>query len=175
MSVEEETYASAMTRAIAADIAAHPPNGELVRVILRWFAWDDPLESLTLHVLGTEDDPEGEAWYTLEWSNLDEELAQTQRVTDDPAVQRAAEALGAFYAEREDEIPDEHPASPAIKAVIQRLPDALAAIPRVSYFAATASHFEGYGIVDALVATPEAIAALEARDELPPDETFHRL
>ncbi len=72
MSPEEEAYASAMTRAIVVDIAAHPANGELARIVLRWFEWDDPAY-FTLHVLGTEDDDQGEAWYPLEWLNVDEE------------------------------------------------------------------------------------------------------
>jgi hypothetical protein len=169
MSPEEEAYASALTRAIAADIAAHPPNGELVRFVLRWFLWDDPLH-IMLHVLGSDDDDQGEPWYPLEWSNLDEELARTDRVTSDPDVHRAAKALGPYYAERKDEIPDEHPASPAIKAVIRRLPDAIASVPSVAHFAATASHFEAYGMLDTLVASAHALAELEARDELPPDD-----
>ncbi len=91
-------------------------------------------------------------------------------MTDDRDVHQAARALARYYGARKDEIPDEHPASPAVKAVMERLPGALADIAKAPFFAVTASHFEAYGMRDALVASPEALAALEARDELPPDE-----
>ena len=90
-----------------------------------------------------------------------------------PSRSRAGvtQPLGPIY-ELVEDIPDEHPPPPAIRAVIQRLPQALAAIPHTDYFAVAASHFEAYGMLDSLQASnPQtAIDALTIRDELPPDE-----
>ena len=170
MRAEEEVFVDALTRAIVADIGAHPPNGTLVRVILRWFEWRSP-KYLTLHVLGTADDDEGEPWAPLEWSNLDDELERTERVVAHPDVVETSAVLGTIY-ETVDDVPPEHPPSPAIREVVRRLPEALIAVPRVPHFAAVASHFEQYGMYASLQAAnpPEVVALLEDRDELPPDE-----
>lgn len=167
MRAEEEAFVAALTAAITADVAAHPANGTPVRVILRWFEWRSP-KYLTLHVLGTEDDDEDEPWAPLEWSNLDDELERTERVVADPDVVETSEILGAIY-EQVDDIPEEHPPSPAIQEVVRRLAATLTGVP---HFAVVASHFEQYGMDASLrAANPaEVVALLEARDELPPDE-----
>ena len=170
MHSEEEAYAAALTRAIAADIGSHPPVGALVRVVIRWFRWDDPLY-FTLHALGDGDEYfHDDAWLPLEWSNLDAEIERTDRVSAHPEVQRTGADLAPIYAALEpDEIPDEHPPSPAITEVARRLSDALGTLPRVPHFAVTASHFEAYGMLPILeaYAGPTVLAALEALDELP--------
>ena len=170
MSPEEEAFSAALTAAIVADIGAYPPNGTLVRVIVRWFEWRSP-GYLTVHVLGTEDDDQDEPWAPLEWFNGDDDLERTDRIVGRPDVVQTAAVLGPLY-EQVDDIPEEHPPPPAIREVIRRLPDALAAYPRVPHFAVVASHFEQYGMLDSLQASnpPEVVALLEARDELPPDE-----
>ena len=171
LAAEEDAFADALTRAIVADLAAYPPNGTLARFVLRWFEWRDP-SHVTLHALGTDDEYAHEdAWLPLEWSNSNDEFERTQRVLDRADVAQTSANLGPIY-ELVEDIPDEHPPPPAIRAVIQRLPQALAAIPRTDYFAVAASHFEAYGILNSLQASnPQAtIDALAARDELPPDE-----
>ena len=171
LTAEEDAFADALTRAIVADLGAHPPNGTLARFVLRWFEWRDP-GYLTLHALGTGDEYAHEdAWLPLEWSNLDDELERTQRVLERAEVAQASANLGPIY-ELVEDIPDEHPPPPAIRAVIKGLPQALAAVPRTDYFAVAASHFEAYGMLDSLQASNPraAIDALAARDELPPDE-----
>lgn len=170
MTPEEEAFASTLTAVIAADVAANPANGTLVRVILRWFEWRSP-EYLTLHVLGTEDDDQDEPWAPLEWDNGDDQLQRTNRIVNHPDVVRTAAALQPQYEDRDD-IPAEHPPSPAIRAVVARLPSTLAHLKRVPHFAVVASHFEQYGMLVSLQEAnpPEVVAMLEARDELPPDE-----
>jgi len=109
------------------DLAAYPPNGTLARFVLRWFEWRDP-SHVTLHALGTDDEYAHEdAWLPLEWSNLDDELERTQRLLDGADIAQTSANLGPIY-ELVEDIPDEHPPPPAIRAVIQRLPQALAAI-----------------------------------------------
>jgi hypothetical protein len=106
MIAEEERFAAELARAIADDVHAHPPGGELVRVVLRWFEAADPLY-FTVHALGEEEAqevPADDAWYPLEWPNVDDELERTERVADDPGVQEAGEALAAVYAETAEEV-----------------------------------------------------------------------
>jgi hypothetical protein len=105
---EEDAYAAALSAAIAEDIAAHPPGGELVRVVLRWFEQDDPLH-FTVHALGTDEAgelPGEDAWLPLEWPNADAEMERSDRLSEHPDVQRTGEALKATYeppAEEEEE------------------------------------------------------------------------
>lgn len=169
LTAEEEAFVDALVGAIVADLGAYPPNGALVRFVLRWFDWSDPAY-MTLHALGAEDEYTREgAWRPLEWSNVDRELERAGRVTEQPEVARTAAALAAIY-ELVEDIPEEYPTSPAIRAVMRRLPQALSAVPRTDHFAAAASHFEAYGIRASLAESNSSavIQALTARDELPP-------
>jgi hypothetical protein len=121
-----------------------------------------------------------DAWHPLEWPNADAEMERTDRVAADAEVQRT----GAPLADRYDDDPalqddveewgDELEGSPAvIETVRRRLPDAFrtAGVELGDGFAASAAHFEGYGALAALQATasPDTIAALDARGELPED------
>jgi hypothetical protein len=174
---EEDAYAAAFARAIAEDIAAHPPGGDLVRVVLRWFEQDDPLY-FTVHALGAEEAgevPGEDAWLPLEWPNVDAEMERSDRLSEHPDVQQTGEALKATYEPAaEDEQPEgEWGPSPATVEVVRRVPDALAAagVGRADDFAASAAHFEGWGALAVLeeVADPDVLAALDERDELPID------
>ena len=88
-------YGDALAAALAADLAAHPVEGLLVRVVIRWF-WEGDPAYLTWHALGVADeqpeDPE-DGWYPLEWPNADRELERTDRVLANRALQQAAGAL----------------------------------------------------------------------------------
>jgi hypothetical protein len=179
VTAEEDAYAEALARAIAEDIGAHPPNGELVRVVLRWFEHDDPLH-FTVHALGVEEAaelPGEDAWLPLEWPNADAEMERSDRLTDHPDVQVSGEALAATYeppTEEEEQQPEgEWGPAPATVEVVRRLPDALVAagVTLADDFAASAAHFEGWGALAVLeeVADPDVLAALDERDELPID------
>lgn len=173
---EEQQFAEAFARAVAEDIRAHPAGGPLVRVVVRWEEDVEPL-SFTVHALGAderEEVPAEDAWYPLEWPNLDHELERTDRVSDDPVLHGAADELKAQYADREEqeeEAAGTFGASPAIVEAVRALPDALreAGVPLDEEFVATASHFEGWGALKVLedTADPDVLAALEERDELP--------
>jgi hypothetical protein len=174
---EENEYAGALARAIAEDVAAHPPGGDLVRVVLRWFEQDDPLY-FTVHALGTEEAgelPTEDAWLPLEWPNADAEMERSDRLTEHPDVQRTGEALKATYepASEDEEAEGEWGPSPATVEVVRRLPEALAAagVTLADDFAASAAHFEGWGALAVLeeVADPDVLAVLDERDELPID------
>jgi hypothetical protein len=172
---EEQEYAASFARAIAEDVHAHPPAGPLVRVVIRWFEEDDPLY-FTVHVLGSEeraDVPAEDAWYPLEWPNVDREMERTDRLAEHPAVRRSGEALKATYeaGTSEQGEDDDWAPSPATVEVVRRLPDELqaASVRLDDEFAASAAHFEGWGALAVLqeVADPHLLAALEAREELP--------
>jgi len=133
-----------------------------------------------VHVLtasGREDVPPGDAWYPLEWPNVDEELERTDRLTARAGVQRTGRPLADTYendpAMQDDvaEWGEQLSPSPAVVETVRRLPDALrsAGVPLDDEFAASAAHFEGYGALAVLKATayPGTIAALDARGELP--------
>lgn len=173
---EEERFAAELARAVAEDVRAHPPGGDLVRVVLRWSEARDPLY-FTVHALGEEDAqevPADDAWYPLEWPNVDDELERTERVSEDPGVQEAGEALVAAYEASEVEEPEdtgEWTPSQAIVETVRLLADALrgAGVPLAERFAASAAHFEGWGVLKILEATADgdALHALEEQDELP--------
>ena len=177
---EEQQFADAFARAVAEDVRAHPAAGPLVRVVVRWDVETDPLH-FTVHTLGADEADEvatEDAWYPLEWPNIDHEMERTDRLADDPVLQRAGDELKAQYADRgEHEDADEaagewgHGASPGIVEAVRALPDALreAGVPLDDEFVATASHFEGWGALKVLeeTADPDVLAALEERDELP--------
>ena len=177
---EEQQFADAFSRAVAEDIRAHPAGGPLVRVIVRWEEEADPLH-FTIHALGADEAEEvapEDAWYPLEWPNLDHEMERGDRLVDDPMLQRAGDALKAQYADRDEE-PEEgeaagewgHHASPGLVEAVRMLPEALreAGVQLDDEFVATATHFEGWGALKVLeeTADPDVLAALEERDELP--------
>ncbi len=177
---EEQQFADTFARAVAEDIRAHPPGGALVRVVVRWEAETEPMH-FTVHALGEDERdevPPEDAWYPLEWPNLDHEMERADRLGEDPILQRAADELKAQYddpgePEEGDEAAGEwgSGASPAIVEAVRALPDALreAGVALDDEFVATASHFEGWGALKVLeeTADPDVLSALEARDELP--------
>lgn len=172
---EEERFATELARALAEDVRAHPPGGDLVRVVVRWAEAADPLY-FTVHALGEEEAqevPADDAWYPLEWPSVDDELERTERVSEDPGVQEAGEALAAVYAESDEETEEtgEWTPSEAIVEAVRLLGDALrgAGVPLADRFAASAAHFEGWGVLKVLEATADsdALHALEEQDELP--------
>lgn len=177
---EEQEFADTFSRALAEDVHAHPPAGPLVRLIVRWAEETEPLH-FTAHALGADERDEvaaEDAWYPLEWPNLDHEMERADRLAEDPVLQRAGDALKSQYEDRGEE-PDEdeaagewgHHASPALVEAVRLLPEALreAGVPLDEEFVATASHFEGWGALKVIeeTADPDVLAALEARDELP--------
>jgi hypothetical protein len=176
MIAEEERFAAELARAVAEDVRAHAPGGELVRIIVRWFEAADPLY-FTVHALGEDEAqevPADDAWYPLEWPNLDDELERSERVAEDPGVVEAGEALAAAYAEAEEEEPQEDgewTPSLAIVEAVRLMADALrgAGVPLAERFAASAAHSEGWGVLKVLEATADsdALHALEEQDELP--------
>jgi hypothetical protein len=170
---EERDYAEAFARAIAEDLRAHPPGGPVVRVVVRWFEEDDPLY-FTVHALGIEERaeiPPEDAWYPLEWPNVDREMERTDRLSEAPAVISAGEALKARYETAGDDDEGEWEPSAATVEVVRALPAALqaAGVPLDQEFAASAAHFEGWGALRVLqdVGDPRVLGALEARGELP--------
>jgi hypothetical protein len=172
---EEQEYAASFARAIAEDVSAHPPAGPLVRVVIRWFEEDDPLY-FTVHVLGSDDRadvPPEDAWYPLEWPNVDQEMERTDRLAEHSAVRQAGEALRTAYEAGTSEHAEDGDWAPsqATVEVVRRLPDELqaAGVRLDEEFAASAAHFEGWGALAVLqeVADTRLLAALEARGELP--------
>jgi hypothetical protein len=169
----EDAYAAALAAAIAADIRDDPPEGPLVRVVLRWFEENDPLY-FTVHALGAEERdavPAEDAWYPLEWPNADRELDRGERLAEDADVKRTGAALAAHYEQHEDDESGEWGPSPATVEVVRRLPDALrsAGLELTDDFAASAAHFEGWGARAVLkqVADRRLLRALKKRGELP--------
>lgn len=172
MIAEEAKFASALVEAVVDDLRRNPPAGAVIRVVIRWFEADDPAY-FTLHVLGSDERagvPADDAWYPLEWPNVEREMQRTDRVAEAPAVARAGEELEQYYQSHSDDGDDEEP-SAAIQEAVRRLPEALlsAEIPTEAELAVSAAHFEGWGALAVLrkVAGPDLIAALEARGELP--------
>lgn len=172
---EEERFAAELARAVAEDVRAQPPGGDLVRIILRWFEAADPLY-FTVHALGEDEAqevPADDAWYPLEWPNLDDELERSERVAEDPGVVETGEALAAAYAEAEEEPEEtgEWTPSLAIVEAVRLMADALrgAGVSLAERFAASAAHSEGWGVLKVLEATADsdALHALEEQDELP--------
>ena len=147
---EGYAYAGVLAAALAHDAAAHPPPGDVVRAVVRWFWEGDPLY-LTLHLLGTGDPQPGgdDAWYPLEWDNEEREFERTDRVLARPDVQRAGDELAATF--EGDDIGEAH--LPAVIETVRRLPAALAArgLPLAEAFGAAAAHFEGWGFEDTAV------------------------
>ena len=149
---EEQHFAEAFAGAVAEDVRAHPAGGPLVRVVVRWEDETQPMH-FTVHALGADETDEvaaEDAWYPLQWPNLDHEMERGDRLADDPVLQRAADELKTQYEDRGEE-PEEdaasgewgHHASPAMVEAVRLLPDALreAGVPLDDEFVATASHF----------------------------------
>jgi hypothetical protein len=167
---DERRFADRLATAIADDLRRVPPREPVLRVVLRWFTTDDPLY-FTVHALGAPEagdvDP-GDAWYPLEWGNVDAEIERAERLlTAHPELRRAGERLQQRY---EEVVGDDEP-SPAILEAVRRLPAAIAAagIETHERFAVAAAQFEGYGALPVLrrLADPALLAELEARGELP--------
>jgi hypothetical protein len=167
-------YGDALAAALAADLAAHPVEGLLVRVVIRWF-WEGDPAYLTLHALGVADEqPEApeDGWYPLEWPNADRELARTDRVLADSTLQQAAGALFQSLEIDEIDVPvDSFAHVPGVYHALRRLPGHLdaAGVRRDPQFAAAGAHFEGWGCLHALEHTADAglLAELQARNALP--------
>lgn len=172
MIAQEARFAIALVEAVVDDLRRNPPAGAVVRVVIRWFEADDPAY-FTLHVLGSAERAAvcaEDAWYPLEWSNVEREMERTHRVAGVPAVVSAGDELQEHYRSHPDDGGNWEP-SAAIREAVRRLPEALrsAEIPTDPELAVSAAHFEGWGALAVLedVAAPELIAALEARGELP--------
>lgn len=174
MTDAEEAYIGALLDALVRDLVEHPVPGRLARVVIRWFEKTDPLY-LTVHALGTDEEDaieEGDAWYPLEWPNVDREEARADRVVNDSGVQAAGPALAAEYAQLDDMQDGEWRASPALIEVARRAPHALAAagIESADHMLVLAAHFEGGGaahVMDEVAPPATVVAALRERDELP--------
>lgn len=168
-------YGDALAAALAADLATHPVEGPLRRVVIRWF-WEGDPAYLTLHALGAADeqpaDP-GDEWYPLEWPDSDREFARTDRVLADPTLQQAASALHQSFEVDEDVgVPVDGLAHvPGVYHALRRLPEHLdaAGVRRETQFAAAAAHFEGWGCLHALEHTADRglLGELRTRDALP--------
>lgn len=176
---EERRFADAFAREIAADVKKHGPDRPLVRAVIRWFEPQDPLY-FTVHVLTARDRadvPPENAWYPLEWPNVDEEMRRTERLAANRAIDEAGRPLAGRYesdpALHEDgEASGELPApSRAVLETVRRLPGALrdAGVALHDELAVSAANFEGFGAGSVLrqTAQPGVIAALDARGELP--------
>lgn len=172
---EEQRYGQVLAQAIAEDVRDHPPGSSVVRVVIRWFQAEDPTY-FWVHALGVEDqaevDPE-DAWYPLEWPNVAEEEARSERLGGHKSLQLAGEALRVQYQDAEDDSDGEWGPSPGTVEAARRLPGALreAEVELEEHFAASAAHFEGWGSRAVLhaVASRKVLKALAARDELPDD------
>lgn len=96
----EGSLAVVLAQAIAADAAVHPAPGLLLRAVARW---TDPLDpgAITLHLLGTGDDPRGasgdDVRWPLEWANADRELRRVDRIRGVPEVALLLDTLALRY------------------------------------------------------------------------------
>lgn len=84
MTSAEEQYATELASAIVASLRERPVSGPLVRVSIRWFEGPD---YLTIHALGADDEQEvdaDDAWYPLEWPNVDAEIGRADLVLGAP-------------------------------------------------------------------------------------------
>jgi hypothetical protein len=152
----------------------NPVPGRLARVVVRWFQNADPLY-LTIHALGTDEESgleDGDAWYPLEWPNVDREIERWDRIVADPAVQAAGHAVADEYAELDDMDAGEWRASPALIEVARRAPEALraAGVEAADHMLVLAAHFEGGGalrVLQEIRPSERVVAALRRRDELP--------
>jgi hypothetical protein len=165
----ERAFGQALARALASDVSANPPDGPVMRVIVRWFEAIDPLY-FTVHVLGADDQPgldARDAWSLLEWANLDRELERTGRVREHDEVQRAGSPL---TRDDDDELADvdeeDGLAPPAILEAVRAIPSAFhdAGIALGYGFAVSASHFEGHGALATLGTTAEPARLRALRD-----------
>ena len=177
----EKQFASAFAAALARDVRRHGPGEPLVRAVVRWHEPTDPLY-FTVHVLTSRQRRQvrpADAWYPLEWPNVDAEMERTDRLNRDAAIRRTGRRLAARY-QRDPDVQDEIEGwgdglspSPVIVEIVRRVPEALrdAGVDVHDELAVSAAHFEGYGALPVLRATaqPGVIAALDRRGELPAD------
>ena len=168
MTSAEEKYADALASSITSSLERDPVRGDLSRLIIRWFEGPD---YLTIHALGTEDErdvPNDDAWYPLEWPNVEHEIDRVDAVMQDETLTGAIEVLAAEVGE-DGWSWDEQP-QPLI-ATAQKVRELVEStgIPTASHFAVGVSHFEGWGAEDSVPrANPQAtLAQLEEQDLLP--------
>lgn len=168
-----ERFAELLAEALAGDIAAWPPEGSLVRLVVRWSEPADPL-AVTVHALGSGEqtaiDP-SDAWLPLRWPNVARELERADRVRAYEGLREARERIEQDDGQDEEDV---HELGPdVIVEVVRRLPGALAAagVAMAGDAAITAAHVEGYGARAVLDATADR-STLVALDQagLLPDE-----
>jgi len=166
----EDMYADALAGSITASLERDPVQGELARVVIRWFEGPG---YLTIHALGTEDEcdvPADDAWYPLEWPNEEHEIDRVDAVMRDEALTGVIEVLAT---EMRDEgwSWDEQP-QPLIAAALKlRQAVEAAGLPTASHFAVGVSHFEGWGAEDSVPrVNPSATLTLLGERGLLPDE-----
>ncbi|CAA9524611.1 MAG: hypothetical protein AVDCRST_MAG67-3520 [uncultured Solirubrobacteraceae bacterium] len=88
-----DTYVELLAQGIVASIHGDPPPGLPARVVIRWF--DGPAY-LTIHVLGTDEEPgvaADDAWSPLEWPNATREIERAGVVLAQPGLAAAVDAL----------------------------------------------------------------------------------
>ena len=168
---EGRAYAALVADTIARDVVEHGPAAPLRRIVVRWF-WSGEPAYLTIHVLGDGDEQPApdDAWFPLEWANVERELERTDRVLERPEIQRAAETLTATFPRSADGEVDGEAHLPAVFEIVRLLPAALTAagLALADRFAASAAHFEGWGARRHRgLASPELQAALEEHGEMP--------
>ena len=173
----ERRFAAVLARAIAADVRDHRPTGPLARMVVRWVSPEEPGD-VTVHVLSERERrrvDDFNAWYPLEWRNVDREMRRSERIRR--AVKGATRRSNRRYDAHPSELPDEvtpsgeRLAPPPLFAALRRMPRQLrrANVPVDRYFAMSASHIEGDGALPTLraLASRKLLAALRHRGELP--------
>ena len=168
MTAAAEKYADALAAAIAESLQRDPVAGDLVRLIIRWFEGPD---YLTIHALGTEEERDvssEDAWYPLEWPNVERELDRVEAVMQDESLTGAIEEL---VAEQGDDGWSWEEQPPPLIVAAQKLHDLVESrgIPTAPHFAVGVSHFEGWGPEHSVPrANPQPVLArLADRDLLP--------
>ena len=172
----DESYVSALLDALSRDLVEHPVPGRLARVVVRWHQNAEPLY-LTIHALGTDEESDvepGNAWYPLEWPNVDREMPRAERILDDPALQAPGAALADQYADIADWDGGEWRASPALIEVARRGREAVtsAGVESADHLLVLAANFEGGGashVLEEIDPPRTVVAVLAERDELPED------
>ena len=165
---DQERFGQVLAQAIAEDVVANPPNGPVLRVVIRWFESIDPIY-FTVHVLGADDEGQirpQDSWYPLEWHGVGDEMVRTDRLRERADVQAAAAPITSDdYDEDEEDEGEDGLAPRAIIAAVKAVPEALrtAGIELDPRFAVSAAHFEGHGALATLEATaPATLERLQA-------------
>ena len=181
----EDAFAERLADEIARDASRTPVDGPLLRVVLRWHRFEDPMY-FVVHLLGENEVrlTNGEPWLAYAWDTADRDLERSERVASAPGLYEASLELTAIYDEDAAELSEaenaaearhdgaaEGGASRAIKETVRRLPDALRRhqVPLAEEFAVTAMQFEGTGGLSVLqdTAPPRLLELLARRGELP--------